>query len=353
MELAEIERINQELRDLSPAEPPAGEVRIDAHHRTFIEFPESFAWPRITVTGITADEAKQAVSVLVRKIPSFIAGCSLLPVPHPSKESGFLHFVRAYELPSSDYIYICKVNCDYLGGANDAEVIAPASQGRTPAIKTNRIYFSGLILAAEKIKRENGWITSFQSRHLKEAIFQVRKKTEDSEEAHRELFTAMLFDDVDFSRQEEAFIEIFSQDKEWSAGKLLKPLTIEYLSLCLNLPYPFRELVDACAPRYQIALNHFLGSGSMVGLREEQEKFWAEFYSAWKLESAVSRSGNTQWKIANLPDKDWALGLIREAPLFPERSEPAPIIELDSEEADERDRRRLRLGPDGTMEISD
>lgn len=299
----ELRKINKILESADPIHQPVGEYRVDTMRHPYFQFSEKFKWPAITVTKIEPEQSRQIVNVLHERLPSFIAGCHLLPEPHPRKDSNQLHFVRPYKIKDFEYIYMLKISAEYMGGAAQNEIYGRVVQGRSPSFLTDRIYYSVRFVPVEKIEYYQNQIIDFEPRRLNEAIFEVTKTLDVRNRPDH--ISTMAFDEVDFSRVENQFSELFSFSNDWSADRLFRPFSIEYLTLCMNLIIPLPSLVDFYAEFFDQGLRHFIESGSLENIGKREKKFWSEYFSIWSYERSLSRSGNPHWLITKYPTQEW------------------------------------------------
>ena len=293
------------LRAVNALPDSSHELLVDNFHHPYAKFEDPFEWPGITLNGIQTHEARKIINVLLRKVPNFVKGCHVLPESRPKKDTNHLQFVRHIRRKEGEYIYIFRVLAEYMGGADKGEIIEPSSQGLTPSIKTDRIYFTALLLPVRNVTYEKGQIVDFHPLTIKEAYFKVDSAS--SEGGHEQTIfgTSMVFDDVDFSNVNTRFKELFSFGQTWKPGRLFPPLLVEYLTLCINIVPPHSEMIEGLIPFFDRGFREFMKTGELAGLSESDRNFWERYFQAWEYERVQSRSGNPHWKLVNFPGGDW------------------------------------------------
>ena len=282
----------------------AGSIYIDTFHHFYAVIPEKFIWPSFHINDIRPEEKEEVTNILLKYVPSFIEGCSILPEPRPRKDSDQVHFVRHYRIMNTEYIYIFKVSCDYMGGAEKNEIIVKGRQGVTPSYRTDRIYFSSLLIPVCEVSRDSGgYIDNFIPIQIKDAIFNVS-----SDDEKRTFMGTILFDEIDFSQVNERITNYFEFQNAWLHKNLFYPFIIEYLSLCMNVVIPLKEFVDQYAFVFEKIFHTFVQGGSSGDLPEQDILFLNEYYKNWSFERILSRSGNPHWRIEKYPNLNYSLG---------------------------------------------
>ncbi|MDH5656079.1 MAG: hypothetical protein OEZ34_09240 [Spirochaetia bacterium] len=259
---------------------------------------QKILWPSVHINHILPEERKIITEILLENIPTFITGCSILPEPRPRKDSNQIHYVRSYHENGSDYIYIFKVSCEYMGGADSSEIKIEGRQGIAPSFKTNRIYFSSLLIPVSEIARDNkGYINNFTPVQIKDAIFKVS-----SDDVIRDFRSTVLFDEIDFSEVNNKITVHFEFNSSWKHNKLFYPFVIDYLSLCMNLIHPDKNAVDLYAGIFDRCFMNFMSGEDSGTMSAEDKNFLKRYYNDWYFERIFSRSGNPHWLVKKVPD---------------------------------------------------
>lgn len=307
MQAGEQTAINQSLANIDPKhqkcpEPHSSniELYIDTFRHPYIKFDAPFALPGINTIEVRKEEAHEYVNVLREKIPFFIAGCSLLPESRPRKNSNQLQFVKAIQVDSYKFLYMIKISAEYFGGASPDEIVSDRQQEVSPGIMTDRIYYNARIIPVQNVTLQKNAIIDFEPYQLKEAIFSIS-----SREMERDMWSTILFDEVDFTQINESLTEMFRfHGAEWKPGRLMQPFVIDYLTLNLNLFYPCVNQIASYTKRFASVFDSFLKKKNADRLSDADRTFWHNYYRSFLFERVLSRSGNPHWKFSgSLPDQ--------------------------------------------------
>lgn len=296
MLVSEAQELNRILSVLEPADF-TGEVMVDTFHLPYVRFDEAFVLPPVKLHDIQFEQARAIVELLARLVPGYVAGCQVLPEARPRRDTDQLHLVRRYGAGEREYIFIFKVILKYMGGAADEEIVAAGAQGVTPSIRSDRLYFETRLLPVRSVTEQDGAIVDFQSLHIKDALFKIQERSPGTD-----IWSTMLFDEVDFSKINRRFTELLAFETEWKMPRLFWPFAIEYLSLCLNLVHPDRRLVDFMMPYFHRAFEALLPGTLPLAIPEEDRAVWRSYYDSWSYEPRTSRGGNPHWALLSLPD---------------------------------------------------
>lgn len=305
-----IEKIKQLLADSPEQELPAFELKTDNFHHPYIQFPDAFAWPAVSIDGVGDPAAQEIASILWLRAPHFIQNCQVLPAPRPKKNVYELQFVREYQRDNRRYLYIFKISTHYMGGANENEVLTPVAQGLGPSFQTDRIYYQARLLPVESIQLADNCIVDFEASRLKETMIamELKPKVENKQGFPKEIRSSTLFDELDFSEINHRLLEMFAFGEKWRLEKIFKPFVVEHLTLCLALLYPQITLLDHIVDSFHIAWSLLLEEGRLDALNVEERAFWNLYYRAFRCENVRSRSGNPHWRFLSYPDMDTLAG---------------------------------------------
>lgn len=289
--------INQRLANLSDIADRPYQHYIDTFRLPYIRFGETFAWGGVSIDEVHGHEAARLVETLVQLVPSFVAGCEILPVAKPHKNSDQLHFVRFLKAPENGqpgFIYLIKIKPGYFGGADEGEIISPASQSNGPVFTTDRIYYQARILPVKSLSMQGGQILDFEAWQIEAAIFQVTQK-----EKYRDFWSTILFDDVDYSEINSDFTDRFNPGEEWKMKRLFPPFIVDYLSLAFNLISP--KLILPAFPIYQKIFAAVADPQINFAMDESMSNWLRQYYRDWEYHRVDSKSGNPHWKITRIP----------------------------------------------------
>ncbi len=290
-------QLSAELDSLDPGAALNATLHIDTFRHPYLQFPEKFVWPAIHTDGITDDQAEELMAILIPGIPGFLAKCDLLATPKPRKNSSQLQFVRALEFGTIRYIYQFRVSAEYMGGALNDEVLMKHAQGVTPRFLTDRIYFTARIIPVVGIRKEYDRILDFEPLQIKEAIFRVTPV-----ELERDIWSTILFDEVDFSSVNQHFTEMFRfGDAIWKPGRLFFPFAIDFVTLTANNLMPQADTLMKFTEMYNELLGCFLDDRSFETIPEKVKNYWKRYYESWEFERIFSRGGNPHWVCRQFP----------------------------------------------------
>lgn len=293
-------RITKLLSGSSGARGAEHSLRVDTFRHSYARFTESFTLPSIDLSEIRQDEAYQLSLLLKERLPAYAADAHCLPEARPRKESHMLHLVREIRVEEASYVYLFKINPQYMGGASDEEYVTMPEQGRSPSIRTDRLYFDARLIPVSAVERgRNSQILDFRPRRIREALTQVVRS--DSLDERR--WATALFDDLDFGALNQEFTRRLDfTDAGWPLRNVVDPLRVDFLTLTLNLLDPDPALTEALAPRFHEVFERVARGEDLRDLPTDQREFWARYYRAWEYEPAPSRSGNPHWKLTRTPD---------------------------------------------------
>ena len=289
--------VNDLLRNLPVVESAGEIIRVDTFHTPYIQLNRKFAWPSIHMDQIHADEAVKIVEVLRKAIPEFVKGCSVLPEARPKKDSNQLHLVRPYEIENRKYLYVLRIVAQYMGGAAPQEVLSEGSQGITPSIQTDRIYYFARVMPVESWKLAGEDIVDYSALQSSDAIFHFTTR-----DTARDIFSTILFDEVDYSHINQKITDLFAFGEKWKPGKLFHPFVVDNLSICLNLLRPLKDETDIIVRYFDRAYRIIKDAASPDLLSAGDRDFWVRYYSSWDYERDASRAGNPHWKFTRFPD---------------------------------------------------
>lgn len=292
-------RVNNGLVALPVGAVP--EIRVDTMRHPYALLPKTVAWPAVTVTGMTELEQESVVGVVAGELPGFVTGCHLLPEPRPRRDTNQVQLVRPYRIANADYLYMLRISAEYMGGADNTEVIRPARQGLSPSFLTDRIYFNARLFPVRSVMEGDSGIHDFDAFSIQDANFLVRER----DEGLRSIFATALFDQIDFGPVEARFQDLFSFGATWKAGRIFRPFVIDQLTLAFNLIVPDVHLIAELGPLFASAFNRLKATGNLEGLTEAEMSFWRDYYGAWSFENDFSRGGNPQWRLTSYPDARW------------------------------------------------
>jgi hypothetical protein len=272
---------------------PSREYYIDTFRHPYVRFGSTFTMPSITLTEIQYDEAQAIIDTVSPFIGDFISGCYVLPISRPRKDSTYLQFMRPMEWQGNTYLYLFKLLSAYMGGASEEEM-QRGTQDHSPYFQTDRIYFHARILPVTSVDLIEG---NFEPRKIPDAMFQVQSPGT-APGARHDLWSTILFDEVDFSSLNELYSRRLDFGKQWSSGRLFYPLLIDHLTIGLNVMAPYPDLLERILPYFHRAFENLL-HGENARWTEEDVRFWSTYTGSVKLERTESRMGNPHWKVLN------------------------------------------------------
>ncbi len=272
-------------------------VNVDTFHHAYMQFSESFIWPSVNLSKVDYPEADHITDLLLKYTPSSIQNCQILPDPRSGRYSNHLFYVRVLTEKPVKLLYIFRVSCQYMGGADSGEILKPARQGFSPEIRTDRIYYTSRILPVESLVYEDGHITDFKPFKLKDAVFQISNQNNE-----RDMWSTILFDEVDFTSVNRRFTELFGFGEPWNAERMFLPFVIDSLSIAANLLITDADSVSMLAEKYASLLHDFLAGFSTDTVGPDTADFWKKYYTGWKYERILSRSGNPHWQLISVPE---------------------------------------------------
>ncbi len=286
----ETSSLNPLLKNLPSSVKSGYSIHIDTFRHPYIQFDDTFIWPSIHTGEITEEQAEKIIHILTERIPGFIANCSIMPLPRPRKNSSQLHFIKKLYVNERPYTYQIRISAEYMGGANEDELLTSHGQGITPQFITNRIYYTARIFPSSGWDSFQGSITNFTPLQIKDAIFKISPIG-----TERDMWSTILFDDIDFSAVNEKFTEIFSfYGNKWIPGKLFFPFLIDHLTLNLNVIFPRPEILEKLVSMFDPLVVSVL-EDTIDDIPDDIKKFWSDYYSNWDYTLAPARSGNPHW----------------------------------------------------------
>ena len=292
-----IDFINKKISGFTTNVDISIKLAIDTFHHSYVQFEDSFLWPAIHTNRIEPEEKNQITDILLTHVPSFIENCSVLTESRPRRDSNQVHYVRSYKFNEVEYIYIFKVFAEYMGGADQTEIVSRGKQGIAPSFHTDRVYFESLLIPVSNITRDvHGYVTDFIPIQIKDAIFKVS-----SDEEIRNFRSSVLFDEIDFSQVNNKITNHFSYGKQWKFNNLFYPIIIDYLSLCMNIITPYKKVVDLNAPVFARMFMNFIHQEDGSNMEITDKQFLCDYYESWKFERIFSKSGNPHWVMREHP----------------------------------------------------
>lgn len=271
------------------------ELKVDTFHHPYLEFRDSFTWPAVSLAGLRSEEASAIVSILADRFPN-LQTFHVMPDPKPKKDLQYLNLVHRVPTNGLTSALLIRIATQYMGGAERSEMITIATQEKSPSYSTNRIYFHARLLPVIDWRTLSDQLLDFEVKKLKEAVFLFS-----SDSTIRDVWSTILFDEVDFSHLDEQFTRLFCFGEEWKPKKVFLPFLIDYLTLsinCFNWTNKFFELVS---PPFLRAYETFSANGSLEELSSHDKDFWRQYINAFSYVRVFSRSGNVHWKITSFP----------------------------------------------------
>lgn len=280
----EASEINQFLSGITGVNAPHS-LFVDNLHCPYWEFHLEYILPSCSTTdGVDYGTVRAYLEAISSLVPELVSGSQILPEPRPKKDIGKIFLVR--EMPGVDeqrFLWILALDVLHLGGQQSDRVIQTHSQGRTISTYTNRIYFSSKIIPVESIIRQRNEIRGFDPYEMVELVhdFSSGRGQESWIRPYSE-----LFDDQDFTKQEEALRKIFNlQEPNWRLGTIYQPIGMDYRAISLRLlesRYSDIESVwNSCKSDYWKLGDSYL----------------RKYLSTMRAEKSLSPSGNFRWQI--------------------------------------------------------
>ncbi|MCB1171915.1 MAG: hypothetical protein KDK39_00045 [Leptospiraceae bacterium] len=299
--LDEISLINKRLAsDFEGQLIQAGPPRVDTFRLPYAKFDGFFTMPAVPLDGPDLAVCQQILDCLQQRLPAWVAGTNLLPEVRPVRDARQLHFVQEYQADENKYLYILRLHLDYMGGATPGEILQEARQDLTPIYHSDRLYYQARILPIKRVERHDGWIVDFEADQIKETLFEVS-----SNDTQRDLWSSVLFDDVDFSHLQDKFLDYFKFGSQWQPGRLFYPFVVDSLTLGLNLLDPHPICRESLLPNFNAAYTAFKSNPPEWNPAAAQQQFWSEYASAFNKQLAPARSGNPHWIFENWPNRAW------------------------------------------------
>lgn len=300
MDFEHIIQINEELKNLSVESAVPKKIKVDTFHLPYIEFLDTFELPGISLNGPEYEQALKFTRIIKEKAPGFVSNTNLLPQARPQRDLQQLHFVREIQAGNKKYLYILKIFTLYMGGAESKDITIKAVQGLSASFISNRIYYQARIVPVDNVTRKQGQIIDFESTRIKDTLFEVS-----SSDMKRDMWSTVLFDEVDFSELNQKFVDCFSFDSDWKLGKIFSPLVVDYLSLCINPVYPILPIIEAVAPHFHEGFSSFIKDREAMSVPEKTEYFWSAYFAKFTRKLSPAKSGNPHWEILTYPDEAW------------------------------------------------
>ncbi|AXR63786.1 LIC_10030 family protein [Leptospira mayottensis] len=297
MEVNQIEELNRILVSVSGQNRPY-EIFVDNLHTAFFQFEDSFILPSTSVYEVDFSAAKEFLLQAQQLIPELIRGCHVLPIAKPKKKSNQLFLVK--ETPSSEenkkFVFVVSFILTYLGGAPTPMIVKQPLQGKTAAVRTQRIYFSARILPLESFEFKNGVLVDFVTRKYKETEFMVDVDTVSSFNKAQHTYSE-LFDDVDYSKQISMIHSILNIKKEiWKPGKIFEPIDVELHTISSRFLDGSQERIFNQFESFRHLIDLLLSQESMTIDSVKQEPLH-DWLRSFETERGVTPSGNMLWKI--------------------------------------------------------
>jgi len=267
------------------------QVFIDTFHHPYLKVCQSFQMPSITLSGILDNKAEALTEVLLKYFPQLITGQQILPEPRPGKDSHQLQFIKEVTFENEKYVSLIKVNASYMGGARNEEVLIAGKQGVTPSILTDRVYFNSRLIPVSAIQMNDGFITNFIAKQVKDAIFYVS-----SRDTMRDVWSTVLFDEVDFTQVNKMFTSFLAFVNPWPTAHFL-PLIVDYLTICfVGITGDSKETLSIL-PYFHGAFHMILEKGDCSAISDPDKNFWIQYFHSFQFERVASKSGNPHWQL--------------------------------------------------------
>ncbi|MDV6234042.1 hypothetical protein CH379_000135 [Leptospira ellisii] len=300
MELNQIEELNRILSSVTGKNRPS-EIFVDNLHTPFLRFEESFILPPTSVYGVEFSAAKEFLLQAEQLVPELIAGCHVLPIPKPKKNSSHLYLVKPLPSESDEngkFVFVVSFILSYMGGAARESIVKQAQQGLTASVRTRQIYFLARILPLESLELIQGQIVDFTTRKYKETEFMVDVDTGPASSKIQHTYSE-LFDDIDYSKQISMIHSVLDIRKEiWEPGKIFEPIDVELHTISSRFLDDSQERIFGRFGTFRHLIDLLLSPESMTidSVKREPLHDWLRSFGT---ERDVTPSGNMLWKILN------------------------------------------------------
>lgn len=290
---------SRSLQNLKDQKPPARSLRIDTFKLPYYEFKESFQWPSVSLSNLSAKDAENLMQIIVPRFGSDLNGFSMLPQAIPQRDEPSLIFVKSIEVNSRTYLIKYRIYTTYMGGALDEELHSKLEQDKSPSFTTTRIYFQKYVFPVTKTESDNGWIHGFEPYPL-EHVINIRPMDLDVSDRGDEMRSTALFDQYDFSYIESIILKYLRSDNLYKPGSLFHPFTVQHLSLAWNA-FALNDLTGYLH-RFDRLIDVLKNSVPPFDSLKKLAGDWSGYFAAWRIERIMSRGGNPHWIIHSHPE---------------------------------------------------
>ena len=290
MEIAEALQLSAMLGQGAQPETD-GKLCVDTFRTPYCRWSEPFEWPSVSLLHSEPAAAAQLIERLNGRMAAFFRGMNILPEARPRRDEPNLHLVRVLSYEGSHYLFKLRILMTYMGGAESSQM-EHSVQDRSPAFRTDRIYFQARIFPVNSVERREGIIVDFEPEHYDPAS---GIRSGGLEAHHTARWNVVLFDEMDFSDLEKELRERVT-DAKWQPGRLFNPFVIDHGTVNWNLFHV--PDAEAILPYFH-RLWHHLKSGRE--LDHEDRRFWEDYYTGWKYRRFLSAGGNPHWEIEQAP----------------------------------------------------
>ncbi|MBN2039227.1 MAG: hypothetical protein JW864_04240 [Spirochaetes bacterium] len=228
-----IKSINKALAGLTESHRnPAGSIFLNAVKNEFIRFNAEIQIPGIPVKELYYDLAFNIIKEIIKYIPEFLQGHTLLEKRKPASEQHSLHFIKHLKGTLLDFIHILKIDLKFSGDSDN--ITEKGDSNNYPAYKTDRFYYKSRLIPVISIKK-NRYIEDFSSAKLFDITYI---------ESDKRFFTSVIFDDIDTGRIS-GEIKTKIDPGIFRISQDLYPFIVyDYNTACLNILYPEKNEIE-------------------------------------------------------------------------------------------------------------
>ena len=217
------------LNGIGTARNRTGNIFLNSIRNEFITLAGRETVPRIPVKELSHDEtALRIVEWLVRYIPEFLAGHSLLADRVPPSFQHSLMFVRKIDGAVMRFLHLLRIDLRFEG--DSANIVERGDSLNYPSYLTDRIYYKSRLIPVESFSvREDGCLDRFRA---------VRIFDGNYVDSDQYFHTYAIFDDIN-TRDLTAKIYECLDPSLFPFSKELYPFVeFDYFTACLNVLHP-------------------------------------------------------------------------------------------------------------------
>ena len=189
--------------------------------------------PRISVKAVDRTSIAPVVDAIMKAVPGYFRGHTVLENPYPAAETHHLHFVRQIQGVRQSFIHMFKLDFRFASdmGTNHRDGTADFY----PSYSTDRVLYKSVLIPVDSVERNDEGITSFVPSRI---------SMKESVDADRFKFAHTIFDEFDPTEFNERIYEHLDAELFPVSHRIYPFIEYGFFTIMMRIPDPEMSVVD-------------------------------------------------------------------------------------------------------------